>query len=210
MPNPSLVNIITHNSTKPITKCYSIRPCHRPNCLNCLHRKKKYIAEQVYPKIDELELEQHLTITVLGFLGSLNDGLNLLLQIRPALIRKLKKIAPVFSCTSVSINEYKNGDPVPHFHMLCSDKINKPKIKEIFLKTWGFEVNVSQRKFGQTKEDLKNIFGYWLEQNVKPSMPYKARFKRLITGPSGILLGRPKYHYAPLEFRLLEEMNEII
>lgn len=207
MTTPSLMNIITHNSTKAITKCYKKRPCYRPTCYDCIARRRSFIVEQLFPKMDELMLDQHLVVTIPGFKGTFSQAFELLFQLRAPFLRKLSKIAPVFCCLSVVESSANQNRVVPHFHLLCSEEIAKEMVRTIFLESWGMEVNMSSTAFGKTKKDLKNLIGYWLEQNLKPSAPNKPKHKRLLTGPRGILLGRPKYHFAPEEFRLLEEMT---
>ena len=204
---PSLININTHNSTKPRTRCFKKRHCNRPSCYMCIARRRDYIVQQLFPKIDELQLEQHLTITILGFKGSFNEAFELLFTLRPRLIRKLNKIAPVFCCLSVVENSFDQERVVPHFHLLCSDEI-KPKVVEMmFFELFSIEIITNVNEFGKTKQDLKKLIGYWLDQNVRPSSPNKPKWRRLLTGPRGIFLGRPKYYFAPEEFRLLEEMS---
>lgn len=208
MNTPSiLTNINTHNSTKPITRCFKKRHCNRPTCHMCIARRRDYIVNQMFPKLDELRLEQHLTITILGFHGSFEEAFDLLFLLRPKFLRILNKTAPIFCCLSVVENSENSERIVPHFHIICSNDIDRRELIEMFIALFGIEVKAHSRALGKTREDLKRLIGYWLDQNVRPTSINKPKWKRLLTGPRGILLGRPKYHFAPEEFRLLEEMN---
>lgn len=149
-------------------------------------------------------LTKFITITIVNFLGTLEEGFRSLIVLRRKLQARFHRGAKFFVLISIHPREVKKSRIIftPHLHMLLQGSTSKCAIR-----LWLDELVdplLSKRKYNVSARDIYDIGGlgiYLVDHNLRPSAHFAmsrgsetGKFKlQLATASRPFLTGRPRH-----------------